>query len=104
MFQRHPIGMLSLAFQVPHLLPMQRNWMLNPGSCQRTRFQRVHLPQRRRTQVPIVEGGESAFEGSDLGRPGVVGAAIHNDLTLIDSSDDDVPFTVPRSAEAPTRP
>ena len=46
-------------------------------------------PQRRRRRVRI--------EGSDLGRPGVVGAAIHRDLILIDSSDDDVPFTVPKS-------
>ena len=37
-------------------------------------------------------------EGSDLGCPGVVGAAI----PLIDSSDDDAPFTVP--AAAPARP
>ena len=34
----------------------------------------------------------------------MVGAAIHHDLTLIDSSDDDAPFTVPRSAAAPARP
>ena len=82
----HPIGMLSLAFQVPHLLPMQHNWMLNPGSCHR---QRVHLPQRRRTQVPIVEGAESAVRVQTLD---------------IDSSDDDAPFTVPRLAPALARP
>ena len=43
-------------------------------------------PHRRRRRVRI--------EGSDLGRPGVVGAAIQHDLTLFDSSDDDAPFTV----------
>ena len=42
-----------------HLLPMEHNWMLYPGSCH---CQRVHMPQRRRTQVPIVEGGESAVK------------------------------------------
>ena len=35
--------------------------------------------------------------------PVVVGGAIHHDLTLIDSSDDDAPFVVDRSA-APVRP
>ena len=53
-------------------------------------------PHRRRRRV--------RSEGSDRGFPGVVGAAIHHDLTLIDSSDDDAPFTVPRSAAAPARP
>ena len=36
----HPIGMLFLAFQVPHPLPMQHNWML------------------KRTPVPIGGGEE----------------------------------------------
>ena len=34
----------------------------------------------------------------------MVGGAIHHDLTLSDSSDDDAPFTVLRSAAAPARP
>ena len=34
----------------------------------------------------------------------MVGGAIHQDLTLIDSSDDDAPFIVPRSAASPARP
>ena len=38
------------------------------------------------------------------GSPGVVGAAIYHDLTLIDSSDDNAPFSVPRPAAAPARP
>ena len=37
-------------------------------------------------------------EGSELG------GAIHHDLTLIDSSDDDTPFTVPSSAATRARP
>ena len=41
--------------------------------------------RRRRRRVPS--------EGSESGLPGVV----HHDLTLVDSSDDDAPFVVPRS-------
>ena len=34
---------------------------------------------------------------SESGPPGLVGAAVHDDLTLIDSSDEDALFVVPRS-------
>ena len=36
--------------------------------------------------------------------PGVVVGAIHHDLTLIDSSDDDAPSVVTRSAAVPAQP
>ena len=49
-------------------------------------------PRRRRRRL--------RSEGSDRGCPGGVGAAIHHDLTLIDSSDDDAPFTVPAAPRA----
>ena len=50
-------------------------------------------PHRRRRRV--------CSDGSESGLPGAV---VHHDLTLIDSSDDDAPFTVPRLAAAPARP
>ena len=56
----------------------------------------VDGPHRRRRRV--------RSEGSDLGPPAVVGGAIHHNLTLIDSSDDDAPFVVSRSAASPARP
>ena len=52
-------------------------------------------PHRRRRRV--------CSEGPDVGPSGVVGDVIHHDLTLVDSSDDDTPFVVTRSA-APARP
>ena len=56
----------------------------------------VDGPHRRRRRV--------RSKGLDFGPPAVVGGAIHHDLTLIDSSDDDAPFIVPRSAASPARP
>ena len=52
----------------------------------------VDSPSRRRRTVPH-------SEGSHRGE----GGAIFHDLTLVDSSDDDAPFTVPGSAASPAR-
>ena len=62
-----------------------------------TVFDSVDSPSRRRRRLPH-------SEGSHCGHPAVEEGAIYHDLTLIDSSDDDAPFTVPRSAASPARP
>ena len=61
------------------------------------------VPQRRTVSGPRHRRRKIQWEGSDSRPPTVAGGPIHHDLTLIDSSDEDAPFTVPRAA-FPARP
>ena len=61
------------------------------------------VPQRRTVSGPRRRRRRIQWEGSDSRPPTVAGGPIHHDLTLIHSSDEDAPFTVPRAA-FPARP
>ena len=88
---REALGVQGMPITVGGRFATQAMRMLILGSCHHPR---VHLPQRRTRRRRV------RSEGSDRGCPGVVGTAIHHDLTLIDSSDDDAPFIVPAAPRA----